>query len=113
MEKRVVDEKTKRKLQYLLGFGKDSFLREVPEMFLEFPQEYHPIFVLKPLSDLARKYIRNNNESGTVDKATTAKAIWDSGNRFENYRDGADFEKVLPCTEETLANMSDTVFGWL
>ena len=111
--KRVLDDVTRKKLEMLLPFGKDSQVRRVPDMFLEFPQEFQPVFTMGPFTKLARKYISDHTKSGTYDTDVMVKAMWDSGLRWENLRDAANLDMQIPCEEAALARFKIQLFEWL
>ena len=73
--KRILDEKTKRKLAGLLPFSPDSFVVWTPEEFFDFPESVQPKFNIRPFDKSTSAAIRSEIQAGKFDVETARKTI--------------------------------------
>lgn len=73
--KRILDEKTKRKLAGLLPFSPDSFVVWTPDEFFDFPPDVQPKFNIRPFDKTTGAFIRAEIQAGRFDVETARKAI--------------------------------------
>ena len=108
MEKKIFDEKTKRKLSGLLPFAPDSFVVWTPEEFFDFPIEAQPVFHARPFDDATMKYIRSAATSGIFDIEHARKAVQNAFPFWKNLLRLPDMEEI-PYSQEAFAGLPEAL----
>lgn len=75
MEKRIFDDKTKRKLQGLLPFSPNAYVTWTPEEFLDFPEWMQPKINLRPFSKEFIEIIRGDEQKNILISEAVLKAL--------------------------------------
>ena len=115
MEGKVMTDDIRRKLERLLPFAADSYVRFTPDIFDSVPAEYRPVFLMAPVNSEERKefvkaiQVQDANILGLYAETLGKSAV----KGCENYREAGNLEMVVPFTPDKLKTFSDALISEL
>lgn len=85
--RRIIDDKVLQRMQGLMGFAPDSFVRWTPEPFLELPKECWPIVYVRPFDATSQKAIREKALAKGLDDEAMRQILTQAIPGWENMLD--------------------------